>query len=306
MKKLLYFTTFFILCMVTSIQSQSNYSGNGNGGFGEPVGGSNMTIIDDGTTVTLTFNKGLGDFNDDMVIYIDSKSGGFSSTVNFADPDAGDRLRRAITGAGIFEGGTRSVVNFPSGFEADYAIAVNTGFGGLWELVENAAFPFISGVGNPASSTEASFVMSFSKADIGIATEDNVAFNFVITYMNAFGGNGVFRSDEGYGDGLPTGNPGTDDVTFTSFEIYDASLDINDKQINQVSARLFNNQLSLTGINGAVNLELYNLLGQNVVSLKGITVNNELVLNNLNLVKGVYLLKISVENSSKTIKLVNQ
>jgi hypothetical protein len=306
MKKLLYFTTIYSLFVFTSIKAQSNYNGNGNGGFGEPVGGSNMTIIDDGTTVTITFNKGLGDFNDDMVMYIDSKAGGFSSTANFADPDAGDRLRRAITGAGIFTGGTRSTVNFPAGFEADYAIGVNTGFGGLWELVENAAFPFVAGVGNPTSNTDANFVMSFNKTDIGIASEDNVAFNFVITYMNAFGGNGVFRSDEGYGDGLPTGNPGTDDVTFTSFEIYDASLNINDNQVNQVTAGFINNGLFLSGINGSVDLELYNILGQNMIHLKNVVINNNLILNNLNLIKGVYLLKISNEKSSKTIKLVNQ
>lgn len=306
MKKLLYFTTIYSLFAFTSIKAQSNYNGNGNGGFGEPVGGSNMTIVDNGTIVTITFNKGLGDFNDDMVMYIDSKTGGFSSTANFADPDAGDRLRRAITGAGIFTGGTRSTVSFPAGFEPDYAIGVNTTFGGLWQLVENAAFPFIAGVGNPTSNTDANFVMSFNKTDIGIASEDNVAFNFVITYMNAFGGNGVFRSDEGYGDGLPIGNPGTDDVTFTSFEIYDAKLNVNSSKINQLTARIVNNELSISGVNALANVQLYNLVGQSVVNLSNVTINNELILTNINLEKGVYLLKISIENSSKTIKLINQ
>ena len=306
MKKLLYFFLINLIFSIPAIMAQANYNGNGNGGFGEPVGGSNMTINDNGTTVTITFNKGIGDFNDDMVMYIDSKSGGFGSTANFADPDAGDRLRRAITGAGIFDGGTRSTVNFPSGFEPDYAIAVNTEFGGLWELVENATFPFITGVGNPASSTDASFVMSFNKEDIGIDPGDNVTFNFVITYMNAFGGNGVFRSDEGYGAGLPTGNPGTDDVTFSSFEVYDAKLNINSLKINQLKSRIVNSELIVSGVNASANLKLYNLLGQSVIDLSNVTINNELILSDLNLTKGVYLLKISIEGKTKTIKLVNQ
>ena len=105
---------------------------------------------------------------------------------------------------------------------------------------------------------------------------------------------------------MPTGNPGTDDVTFTSFEVYDASLNINDNQVNQVTAGFINNGLFLSGINGSVDLELYNILGQNMIRLKNVVINNNLTLNNLNLIKGVYLLKISIENSSKTIKLVNQ
>lgn len=57
---------------------------------------------------------------------------------------------------------------------------------------------------------------------------------------------------------------------------------------------------------GSINLELYNLLGQVVVNLKCVTINNERIINNLNLIKGVYLLKLSIANSSKTIKLINQ
>ncbi|APY07951.1 hypothetical protein BWZ20_06375 [Winogradskyella sp. J14-2] len=209
----------FLFCALTSF-AQVTYNGNGNSGFGGAVGGSNMTITDNGTDITITFNRGPGTFDNEMVIYIDSRTGGFSSTVDFADPDNGDKLRRAINGAGTFAGATRSTVNFPVGMEADFAIAVNTSFGGLWELVNNASFPFISGVGNPTSNTETSFTMSFSKADIGIGVSDAIEFTFVVTYLDGFGGGGVFRSDEGYGNGLPTGNPGTSDITFTTSELY--------------------------------------------------------------------------------------
>ncbi|WP_138433375.1 T9SS type A sorting domain-containing protein [Winogradskyella algicola] len=209
----------FLFCALTSF-AQVTYNGNGNSGFGGAVGGSNMTITDNGTNITITFNRGSGTFDNEMVIYIDSRTGGFSSTVDFADPDNGDKLRRAINGAGTFGGATRSVVNFPSGMEPDFAVAVNTSFGGLWELVNNASFPFIAGVGNPTSNTQASFSMSFAKTDIGIGVGDAIEFTFVVTYLDGFGGGGVFRSDEGYGNGLPVGNPGTSDVTFTSSELY--------------------------------------------------------------------------------------
>lgn len=305
MKKLLLFT-FIMSLGLYGANAQINYSGNGNGGFGEPVGGSNMTIADDGDIVTITFNKGIGDFNDDMVMYIDSRVGGFTSTINFADPDTGDRLRRAITGAGIFDGGTRSVVNFPAGFEPDFAIAVNTNFGGLWELVDNAEFPFISGVGSPTTTTDASFVMSFNKIDLGIGVTDNVAFNFVITYMNAFGGNGVFRSDEGYGDGLPTGNPGTDDVTFTSFNIYDSTLSFKENTLNAINANIRNNNLMIEGYNGNMSIEVFNLLGQNILRLKNVAINNSASFNLGNASKGIYLARVSFEGETKTFKLINR
>jgi len=194
------------------------YSGNGNTGFGDVVGNSGLTFDDDGTTITGTFTKGSGDFNNDMVIYIDSKPGGFSSTANFEDSNDADALRRAIAGYGNFSGSNRSVVNFPTGFEADYALAFNTAFGGLWELVENADFPFIDAVGNPTSATQSGFTFSFDWAEIGTVSSNN--FRFVVTYLNAVDDAGVFRSDEAIGDGIPSGNPGGSDVTFTSAREY--------------------------------------------------------------------------------------
>ncbi|MDT8346374.1 MAG: T9SS type A sorting domain-containing protein [Flavobacteriaceae bacterium] len=205
---------FFAFCM----NAQTTYNGNGNAGFGAPVGGSSLVFNDDGTTINGTFTKGVGDFNDDMVIYIDSKPGGFTSTQNFDDGNPGDKLRRAIAGFGSFSGSSRSVVNFPPGFEADYAIAINKDFGGLWELVENASFPFITGVGNPPVAQAAAFNFNFDWSQITGNSTDG--FRFLVTYLDGFGGNGVFRSDEAYGDGLPFGNPGTSDVSFTTYFDY--------------------------------------------------------------------------------------
>lgn len=290
-------------------QIEIDYFGNGNGGFGEPVGGSNLNISDDTETITMIFNKGIGEFNDEMVIYIDSRPGGFTSTANFADPEAGDKLRRAITGAGIFDGGTRSVVNFPTGFEPDFAIAVNTDFGGLWELIDNGEFPFITAVGNPVNNTDASFVMTFNKTDIGLTDPNNpsyIAFSFVITYMDGFGGNGVFRSDEGYGDGLPTGNPGTDNVTFTSSEFFDNLIGLVDNTFNTIKTNIFNNNLIVEGLNGNASIELFNLLGQNVLKVENVSIKNSASFNLGDVSKGIYIARVSFEGQVKTVKLVNR
>ena len=70
------FLAFFILVFSTSVLAQVTYNGNGNGGFGGAVGESNLEFNDDGTTITGTFTKGSGDFNDAMVIYISTGEDG--------------------------------------------------------------------------------------------------------------------------------------------------------------------------------------------------------------------------------------
>ncbi len=44
--------------------SAVTYSGNGNSGFGGPIGLGRLTLTDDGTSVSGTFDKGLNGFND--------------------------------------------------------------------------------------------------------------------------------------------------------------------------------------------------------------------------------------------------
>src|SRR5438132_11001074 len=78
----------------------ATYSGNGNSGFGGPIGLGSLTLTDNGTTVFGQVNKGPNGFNDVLVIYLDSISGGFADTSGFAD--SADGLRKAISG---FDGG---------------------------------------------------------------------------------------------------------------------------------------------------------------------------------------------------------
>src|SRR6266436_8870831 len=101
-----------------SVQA-ATYSGNGNSGFGGPIGLGSLTFTDDGTTVSGTVNKGPNGFNDVLVLYVDSLSGGFTDTSGFAD--GADGLRRSISG--FDGGGNRSLLTMPPGFLPDYAIA---------------------------------------------------------------------------------------------------------------------------------------------------------------------------------------
>src|SRR5258707_701685 len=54
-----------------AFQTQAaNFSGNGNSGFGGPIGGGSLTLTDDGNTVSGTITKGASGFNDLLGTYI--------------------------------------------------------------------------------------------------------------------------------------------------------------------------------------------------------------------------------------------
>ncbi|MEP2445691.1 MAG: T9SS type A sorting domain-containing protein [Balneola sp.] len=205
---------------------QVTFNGNSNSGFGGTVGGSSLSFASDGTTITATFTKGAGDFNDTFVIYISNGSSG-RGTINTDINDRADANRSAIS---YMEAATGKVLTFPSDFEATHAIAINTTFGGLWSIpssgsVGNNGLTFVTGLGGdgkPASTTDASFTFSFDLSDIGLNDNGGNAFKFVATYLNPFGGdsNLGFASNEGYGDGFGGSNVGQENFTFTDFEGY--------------------------------------------------------------------------------------
>lgn len=192
------------------------YAGNGNTSFGGAVGGGSLSLNDDGTTVSGTFTRGGGEFNDALVIYIDSVSGGFTTTSGFTD--SGDGLRRAISG--VDGGVNRSTAAFASGFTANYAIALGAhgpNFGGIWGLAEGGSHSFISSVSlNPNNSVNsASYTFNFTWSQIGLTP--NMA-------GNAFTFQSRYISDTGYGS-LETfedlsGSLGYSTVTFSTLDTY--------------------------------------------------------------------------------------
>jgi PEP-CTERM motif len=174
--------------------SAATYSGNGNSGFGGPIGLGSLTLTDNGTTISGTMNRGANGFNDVLVLYIDSVAGGFSDTSGFAD--GADGLRRAISG---FDGGAnRSLMTF-NGMSPDYAIALgpsSDNFGGLWQLANGGAnsLNFVSSVNlNPTGNNlSPTYTFSFNVSDIGMTPNSGATFELFGTYTS----NSGYRSDE--------------------------------------------------------------------------------------------------------------
>jgi len=200
-----------------------NFPGNGNAGFGNPIGSSTLAVTDDGTTITFVVTKGSSSMNDALVLYIDSKSGGFSSTAGFAD--ANDGLRSAISG---FDGGTnRSTLTFSGTFQPDFAIAIKPtapeNFGGLWALANGGAnsltYITSANLSPTGTATSSTYTFTATKANLGI-TGAGINFSFVASLISATG----YRSDESIGIAQAAGNPGYADVTASSSYQYPSGL----------------------------------------------------------------------------------
>ena len=194
----------------------ATYPGNGNSGFGGPIGLGSLTLTDDGTTVSGTVNKGPNGFNDVLVIYLDSVAGGFADTSGFGD--ANDGLRKSISG---FDGGVnRSTMTFASGFSPDYAIALgpaSDNFGGLWQLFNGGgnSLGYVNSVNlNPTGNNSSpTYTFSFSLADIGLTAGQS--FKLFGTYTS----NSGYRSDEAVA-GNDSGSQGWNPFLQTAYGSY--------------------------------------------------------------------------------------
>lgn len=215
-QKLASFAAATLVCAFAA--HATDFSGNGDTGFGGAIGGATLTLTDDGTNVSGTLTKGSGNFNDALVIYIDSVSGGFSDTSGFND--ANDPSRKAISG--IDGGGNRSLMTFESGFLPDYAIALgpsDNGFGGLWQLANggNNSLPFVASVSlNPTgTATSSTYTFSFSLSDIGLTPGAGQSFDLFGSYISNTG----YRSTEAIA-GNDSGTQGWQPFLQTAFGTY--------------------------------------------------------------------------------------
>jgi hypothetical protein len=187
--------TAMVLALPVRGLAGTTYLGNGNSGFGGPIGGGSLTLSDDGATLSGTIIKGPNGFNDALVLYIESGAGGFADTSGFAD--GADGLRRAISG--FDGGGNRSLLTFLPGFLPNYAIALgpaDDNFGGLWQLANggNNSLVFVNSVNLNPVGTNSSPTYSFSidLAQLGITHNSGATFGIFGTYVSDSG----FRSDE--------------------------------------------------------------------------------------------------------------
>ncbi len=293
---------FFALlfCFAVSLTAQVSYNGNGNSGFGGVIGTGTLVINDDGTTITMEVTRGSGDFNDAMVLYLDTTPGGRASIDGDVN-DQADALRRAISSAGDFA----SVLTFPVGFEPDYAVAVDVNFGGLWSIppsgpVGDGELPFVTSMNSTLmATTDASFTMDVDWTELGLTSGDS--FDFIGIYLNP--GNG-FTSNESFGSPISTGNVADADLEFTGFFTYSNTLGTDNELLSNVKIVTNNKQINVLGLNKEISLEVYNMLGQNVYNRESIFVsdNQTIELNNIN--TGMYLLRIGHNGTTKTFKIL--
>lgn len=218
----------FIALFISASVFATTYPGNGNSGFGGAVGGSSLDVTSDGTNITFKLTKGAGDMNDVVVIYFDTKDGGFATTATFAD--AADGLRKAISGYTEFDnngGSGRAAFNFNSDFTPEYALAFQAyqnGYTGVSLLVElnETSHVFIS---NPDfqhndSTTYADYTVSFPASAIGLTS---VNFKFLATYISPTG----YRSNEAIGDPMTNFSQGWNEYTSASSPlVYDATMPV--------------------------------------------------------------------------------
>lgn len=213
-----YWIALVLVAGSINLFAQHSYNGNTNSGFGGAIGGGSLSINNDEVEITLIFNRGASPLDSIGVIYIDSKEGGYTSTLNFTDDTS--PFRRAIS---TRNGSINPTVFFPSGFEADYAVAFDSQQAILYEIVENGSHvQRYNGSLTPVDDSSASthdFDFIYTELDIS----EGERFDFVVTYTSS----SSFISNETFGnassiiagnDGINPGYNGS--ITFSSYYTY--------------------------------------------------------------------------------------
>jgi hypothetical protein len=205
-----------VLILSLNSSSAALYSGNGQPADGAVSGGT-LQLTDNGTTVSATFTRGSGAFADNIVIFVDSVSGGFGSTGGFADKSS--VLTRNISGING-DASARSVATFASGFAADYAVAVgyDNYNGGVYRLA-NGLDDSLEFLGNVVltphdSQTSSSYTFSFNLSDIGLPAGSGNYFKFESSYLTSLGSR-TLQSFQSL-----SGTAGYNPVTFGTYSTY--------------------------------------------------------------------------------------
>jgi PEP-CTERM motif-containing protein len=184
------------LC-ASSVASAATIPGNGGTGFGGPVGLGSLSVSDSPTGMSFTLTRGTNSLNDALVVYLDTQPGGFVDNSTFNDN--GDGGRTAISGANSGNP-SRSLVSFPAGFGADYAMAIENGFIGVFQLVSggNNSFNFEFGQGQSGNPNDASYTINLTAAQmaqIGLTANSGQTFNLLGSYIST----SAYRSNETIG-----------------------------------------------------------------------------------------------------------
>lgn len=121
------------------------YNGNGAQDGAGGVGLGSLSLYDSSSVVHGTFNVGGGDaaryWNNYLVLYFDTRSGGFTDTSGLTDNSTA--ATRSVSGYNIVPPGGRATAIFAPNFCAEYALvlsrSLNTSKGLLYELAAGQA-----------------------------------------------------------------------------------------------------------------------------------------------------------------------
>lgn len=209
-----------VLGLAGFASASMTYLGNGASGFGGTLGNGSLTISDDGAgNLTATLNPSGGFGSNDVVVYIDSVSGGFADTSQFSDNGDGGRTAVSAYNSG---NPSRDLITFPAGFLADYALEFeNNTYMGLYQLAAggNNSLNYITG-GTPANGGP--YTVTFPMSDIGIG--QGGSFNFVADLISTT----AYGSNESIGNSTTNGGAGgnagfSGGMTFSSLETYNTT-----------------------------------------------------------------------------------
>lgn len=221
------------LMLSLSAQAQtSTYKGNGGTGFGGQLGGSSLSIAENTNTGILTFSfapGGSGGFNN-IALYIDSGSGGVTSSTQIADTGgSGTGVTNADAGQISISADSnvtgQAHVNFATGFAANYAIALDSaGNANLFALSSGntEAFTYSANYTVPATGA-GPYTFTLPLTAIGV-TPRTGSFTFVadLSNSNADGnGDGAFYlSNETIGTSAVTVSDGSANAGNTGTLLY--------------------------------------------------------------------------------------
>lgn len=167
----------------------TNFSNGSGAGFGGTLGGGTIHMDADANNLYFGFTGGNA-LNDIVVVYLDTKAGGFDDSTMSDTSDGG---RTAVTELAI-----NAIDQFPVGFGADYAVIFGNGFALSFELTSGSLIY----QGNADNANE----VTASRSMLGLGS-GNIGFNWFAAYCSGSG----FNSNESMpGSNLGSDNPGFD------------------------------------------------------------------------------------------------
>ena len=213
-------TSIAISAIALSSQA-TNYAGNGASGFGSSVGSGSLAVTDTANSLTFTFNRGSGSMNDTLVVYLDTKAGGFNNNSTFQDN--GDGGRTAISGYNAGNPST-SLVTFASGFNADFALSIQNGFIGVFGLASggNNSLNFQFGAVQSGNANDPSYSITLTSAQmslIGLTAGSGQSFSLVGSLIST----SAYRSNETIGSSTTVAGDGSGNAGFNNSQTFTAS-----------------------------------------------------------------------------------